>query len=108
MKFGLNETTVNRINNVFAHFPPIREVIIYGSRAKGTHRAGSDVDLTAKGEGLSLEIMNKISIQLDDLLLPYFFDFSVYERIKMPELLDHIHLRGRVFYSRDKHSLLFL
>lgn len=99
MKFGLKPATINRINEVFASYPAVSEVIIYGSRVKGTYRAGSDIDLTVKGEGLTLKIMNKISIELDDLLLPYMIDLSVYEHIKTPGLLDHIRFRGRVFYS---------
>ena len=49
MSFGLTEDTVNKIRGVFAQYPQVTEVILYGSRAKGTHHNGSDIDLALKG-----------------------------------------------------------
>lgn len=100
MKFGLKEETIDRINNVFAGFSDVQEVIIYGSRAQGTSRPGSDIDLTLKGDGLELERLNKIRGDLDDLLLPYTLDLSIYDKIESPELMEHIKRAGKVFYLR--------
>lgn len=49
MKFGLKDETIEHVHDVFSRFPQIEEVIIYGSRAKGTYRNGSDIDLTNGG-----------------------------------------------------------
>ncbi|MCW0484384.1 nucleotidyltransferase domain-containing protein [Gaoshiqia sediminis] len=49
MKFGLSETTISLLCSVFENYPEIEEVIIYGSRAKGNYREGSDIDITLKG-----------------------------------------------------------
>ncbi len=57
----------------------LEEAILYGSRAKDTYKPGSDIDLTLKGQELDISVMNKISIKLDDLLLPYTFDLSIYK-----------------------------
>ena len=101
MKFGLKQETVQKINSVFASVPEVNEAILYGSRAKGNYKPGSDIDLTLKGEGLKLDVMNKIGLQLDDLLLPYMFDISVFSHIKDVDLIDHINRVGIIFYKRQ-------
>jgi len=100
MPYGLKDEIVRQITEVLARHREIEEVLIYGSRAKGTFKPGSDIDLTCKGKGLDLKILNRISIELDDLLLPYTFDLSIYDHISNPDLLDHIARVGRLFYRR--------
>ncbi|HAN17862.1 MAG: hypothetical protein A2X13_05630 [Bacteroidetes bacterium GWC2_33_15] len=101
MRFGLKEDTINKINEVFSHYPLVSEVIIYGSRAKGNYKNGSDIDLTIKGENLNLIILNTIDLELDDLLLPYTFDLSVFKQISNPDLVSHIERVGKVFYKKQ-------
>ncbi len=101
-EYGLSRDTVRKIAGVFVKYPNIAEAILYGSRAKGNYRPGSDIDLTLKGEGINLEQLNAISNELDDLLLPYTFDLSVFHHITNPDLLDHIERVGRVFYRVKK------
>ena len=74
MKFGLKEPVIGRIQAVFASFAEVDEAILYGSRAKGNYKNGSDIDLTFKGKELNQDIIGKIDTELDDLLLPYMFD----------------------------------
>jgi predicted nucleotidyltransferase len=100
MKFGLKEQTINKIIKVFQSFPEIEQVILYGSRAKGTNKPGSDIDLTIKGKNLNLQLINKIDLELDDLLLPYTFDLSIYNQIDNNELLEHIKRVGKDFYIK--------
>ena len=45
MKFGLKEKTITDIQSVFATVPEIEKAIIYGSRAKGNFKNGSDIDI---------------------------------------------------------------
>jgi nucleotidyltransferase substrate binding protein (TIGR01987 family) len=80
----------------------IEAVILYGSRAKDNFKPGSDIDLTLIGNELNLTVLNKISLELDDLLLPYTFDLSLYHHIKQPDLIDHIQRVGKVFYSKKE------
>lgn len=101
MRFGLKEKTIQKIQNVFAAFPEVDEAVLYGSRAKGNYRPGSDIDLTLKGDNLNLPVLNKISLQLDDLLLPYTFDLSVYRHLDNSALIDHISRVGVSFYKRE-------
>ncbi len=100
MKYGLTEETISKISGVFAGYENIDEVVLYGSRAKGNYSSGSDIDLTLKGDGLNLDLLNKISTELDDLLLPYTFDLSIYRQIENPGLICHIERLGRVFYRQ--------
>ncbi|WP_319410204.1 nucleotidyltransferase domain-containing protein [uncultured Desulfosarcina sp.] len=85
---------------MFEQHDKIEAVMLYGSRAKGNFKPGSDIDLTLKGKGLSLSLLNKISLELDDLLLPFTFDLSLYHHIKQPNLIDHIQRVGKVFHSK--------
>ena len=100
-EYGLKKESIEKAKRIFAKYDPINEVILYGSRAKGNYKPGSDIDLTLKGQGLNLKILNKISLELDDLLLPYTFDLSIYHHIKQPDLIDHILRVGKVFYKSE-------
>jgi len=100
MKFGLNEETIKRLHTVFKKHPQIKQVIVYGSRAKGNFRNGSDIDLTLKGENLNLSLVSQLESEIDDLLLPYTFDISIFNQISNPDLIQHIEEVGAIFYSR--------
>ena len=99
MNFGLTTEVIGKIKRVLAQHGEVQLAILYGSRAKGNYKAGSDIDLTLKGEGLDLSRLAKISSDIDDLSLPYTFDFSIYDHISNIELLDHIKRVGTIFYS---------
>ena len=101
MKYGLKENIVQQIQQVLSKFPEVEQVIIYGSRAKGNYKNGSDIDLTFKGEKVEHDTLNRISLQLDDLYLPYTFDLSVFNHISNPDLIDHINRVGIIFYRKD-------
>ena len=102
MKFGLKETTIEKICSVFAGFPQIEKAVLYGSRAKGNYKNGSDIDLTLHGKDLTLNVLYKIDEELDDLLLPYTFDLSIFEQLSDPDFIDHIQRVGVVFYQRNQ------
>ena len=104
MEYGLKENVIQRIQAVLANFPEIEEAILYGSRAKGTYKNGSDIDLTLKGKQLTLTILGKVDEQLDDLLLPYTFDLSIYHQINSLELLDHMNRVGQLFFSKKSEN----
>ena len=99
MRYGLEEMTIKKIDEVFSRFPEIREVILYGSRAMGTHKKGSDIDLVILSDKIELSTVYKIERELDDLLLPYTIDLSVHRHIQNPNLLEHIKNVGTTFYS---------
>ncbi len=102
LRYGLSEHEINAIQNVFKQYPMISRVIIYGSRAKGNYRSNSDVDLTLQGEGLEYRDLVAIETALDDLLLPYKIDLSLYQAIEHPDLIAHIERVGIIFYAIPK------
>ena len=99
--YGLNQETIEKIRLVFQAFKEVDVVILYGSRAKGNYKPGSDIDMVLKGGELNLHLLNKISLALDNLLLPYIFDVSIYHQISNPDLIAHISRVGKMFYTRS-------
>lgn len=102
MIYGLKQSTVDKINAVFHDYPEIRQVILYGSRAIGNCRNGSDIDLTIVGEKVTHHQQLRIENKLDELLLPYKIDLSLMHEIENPDLLDHIRRVGVVFYEKSR------
>ena len=102
MPYGLNHTIIEQINGVFKNHTELDRVILYGSRAKGNYKNGSDIDLTIIGNQLELQLTNKIENELDDLWLPYTFDVSIYSHIKNKNLLEHINHIGKELYKKSK------
>ncbi len=105
MKFGLKEKTIQNINSVFSQYPLIEQVILYGSRAKGNYKNGSDIDLTIVDQGLTYSDLLRLENQLDDLLLPYYIDLSLLRKLTTPSLLEHIQRVGLVFYEKNKTQI---
>lgn len=95
---GLSEAMVGKLCGVFDAHPNIKQVILYGSRAKGNYRPGSDIDLTIVGDGVDWQELLRIDGEIDDLLLPYKWDLSLLRQIDNPDLLNHIRRVGVVFY----------
>ena len=99
--YGLSLEEIDRIKEVFNKYEAIEEVLIYGSRAKGNYKPASDVDLSLIGN-IDLNLQQQIELALDDLLLPFKFDISVYNKINNPDFLDHIQRVGKQFYKRTE------
>ncbi len=99
--FGLKESTIQKICSVFARYPQVEQAILYGSRAKGNFKNGSDIDLTLLGgDDLTLKVLYRIMDDLDELLLPYTVDLSIFNNISDPDLINHIQRVGVVFYQK--------
>lgn len=99
--YGLKAHIIEAIQEVLAQYPQVEKAILYGSRAKGNYRNGSDIDLTLFGNSLDLNVLQKIEIALDDLLLPYTLDLSIFHQIQNPELINHIRRVGMVFFEKE-------
>jgi predicted nucleotidyltransferase len=100
MDHGLTAATVAKIHEVFCRHPEIEKAVLYGSRARGNFKPGSDIDLTLIGEKLDSKILGRLDSELDDLLLPYEFDLSIFSHLTHQELIKHIQRGGMVFYER--------
>ncbi|HEU0296808.1 MAG TPA: nucleotidyltransferase domain-containing protein [Anaerolineales bacterium] len=103
LRFGLKETTIQKICTVLSHYPQVEKAILYGSRAKGNYKNGSDIDLTLRGGAdLTLNVLYKIMDELDDLLLPYTIDLSIFNDIGDLDVIEHIQRVGVTFYDRNE------
>jgi len=100
MRFGLPDSAIRQLGEVFSRHPKIERAVLYGSRAKGTAKNGSDIDLTLVGADIDLGELARISGEIDDLTIPYSVDLSVYSQIENPKLTEHIERVGVNFYVR--------
>ena len=99
--FGLPPSTLDKLNSIFTQHNAIDSVVIYGSRAKGNYRVGSDIDLTIKGDEIPFEELMQIEDQIDDLMLPYTVDIAQYDQLGSAELVAHIDRVGVKIYAKD-------
>ena len=98
---GLSAEETALLQSVFSAETSLNKVILYGSRAKGTYRPGSDIDLTLTGSCLSTGWLMDLSAKIDDLLLPYEIDLSIFDHIDNLDLIDHIQRVGKVVFSNE-------
>ncbi len=101
-EFGLSKNSMDIVTEIYRRFPAVKRVIVYGSRAMGTFREGSDIDMAivADGEFSRADLLD-VADAFDDSMLPYLVDVSVLAEIKNPDLVDHINRRGKILYDRD-------
>ncbi|MBS7528121.1 nucleotidyltransferase domain-containing protein [Fusibacter paucivorans] len=103
--YGLLDRDLKYILRVMAHFTEIDEVVIFGSRAMGNYKKGSDVDLAIVGKRIDRAILRRISDYLnEEYPLPYFFDVISYHDIANTELKAHIDQVGKVIYKRANNE----
>lgn len=101
MKFGLTKLELEQIYKILHAFPAVKEVLIFGSRATGTFRRTSDIDLALKGN-INNDIVAEVKYQLEEkTTLPYFFDVINYQEIKNEELKEQIDRYGKVLYKKS-------
>lgn len=101
--FGLSADTLKKIRHTLAQHSHVERAVVYGSRAKGNYKPGSDIDLTlhaAPGALIDHRELSNILEKIDDLLLPYTVDLSVFDQLTNAELREHIERVGQVLYSR--------
>lgn len=98
--WGLSPRTLATIRALLARYPEIDRALLYGSRAKGTHREGSDIDLTLVGPGVTQRTRAGLWNDLDDSDIPYKVDVSVFADITNPALREHIGRVGVALYER--------
>ncbi len=103
MSHGLQKRDIEYIIRASRELPEIEEVILFGSRAKGTHKKASDVDMAIKGKEISDKTVKRLSARLnEELPLPYFIDIINYKTIRNQDLIDHIGRVGEEIYRKDR------
>jgi predicted nucleotidyltransferase len=99
MQYGLSDRTFTTLFSIFKKYPGIKQAVLYGSRAKGKYRSGSDIDLSLKTDDTFTRFdLLHISGDFDDSDIPYFVDVSIYDKLSNPDLKAHIDRVGKVLY----------
>lgn len=99
MKFGLSDTVIEELQEVFHRHTNIKKVLIFGSRSKGTYRTGSDIDLAVIGDNIDYDQLLSIFCEIDDLELLYSVELLDYNKKRGTPIGDHIDKVGQVFYE---------
>jgi len=102
MRFGLDDTVIEKLTKVFEANPKVDKAYIFGSRAKGNYRPDSDIDIAIKGYQITLDDILKLSVAFEDAGVMQKIDLLDYCEIKEPALVEHIDRVGIEFYSRWK------
>ena len=102
MSHCLQKRDIENIIKASGELPEIEEVILFGSRAKGTNKKASDIDMAIKGKDISDKTVKRLSARLnEELPLPYFIDIVHYETIQNQDLIDHIERVGEIIYRKN-------
>ncbi|MEO5570967.1 MAG: nucleotidyltransferase domain-containing protein [Bacteroidia bacterium] len=103
--FGLRESDLQTIIAILQQENEIEEAIIFGSRAKGNYKNGSDVDIVLKGEKVNHQLINQISYLLnEETLMPYKFDVLDYNTVSNKHLVEHIDRAGKTFWKKNTQT----
>ncbi|MBM2813548.1 MAG: polymerase, beta domain protein region [Ignavibacteria bacterium] len=98
MSFGLEDNQLQEIRSILARFNEIESAVIFGSRAEGSNREASDVDIAVKGSRITYSITLEIKDSFEESYLPYFFDVVDYFNLKNDKLKGRIDKYGQVLY----------
>ena len=101
--FGLLDRDINYIIKALEKYDDIEKAIIFGSRAIGNYKKGSDIDIAIVGKNIKRSTIYKLDDYLNEVYpLPYFFDIIQYDQIRNENLINHINNEGKVIYTRNK------
>lgn len=106
MNIGISPSDLEEIRAVFEKTAAVEEVLVFGSRAKGDFKPGSDLDLAVKGKAFDFNQFLKLLVKLDEPGFLYKIDLVNYNTIESRELIEHIARVGIKLYSRAPKPLL--
>jgi predicted nucleotidyltransferase len=98
-EFGLKN--IDEILEMFKKVPAIKKVVIYGSRAYGNYKDGSDIDIALFGENLTLS--NSVYLLMEEIensYIPYMFDILIFDKINNEKLKTEILTKGKILYEK--------
>jgi len=97
--YGLSYQTITELRGVFSKYKNIKRVLIFGSRAKGNYREGSDIDFAVVGEGIDRALLSDVCLRIEELGLLYKVDVIDYSRYKSTPIGEHIDRVAKPFYE---------
>lgn len=98
--YGLSDINLKELRDILASIPHIEEAILYGFRARGDYKNGSDIDLTLKDNALTFHDLALLDDKLYSSYIPYFFDTNAYAQLSNPALVANIDKEGKVIYKK--------
>lgn len=98
--FGLSPSALQTIQKILSRYPEVESAMVFGSRAKGNYREGSDIDLALSGPHELNQKLLQLKNEFDESSLPYTVDLVFVPEIKHAELLEHIRRVGQPLYHR--------
>lgn len=101
-RFGLKTHCIKDIINALKLQPEVEEALIFGSRAMGTYKNGSDIDIAIKGDKISFDTLSTLRLRLDELPYLYMYDVIDYKKISNPAVTAHIDELGIIFYKKEQ------
>ena len=103
--FGISDKSYLYLQQAFAKYSEIDKVTLFGSRAKGNYKNGSDIDLAVSGKKLTAKLILDIKGYInEELPIPYHVDIVDYNTLNHVELKEHINRVGKVFFTREPRA----
>jgi predicted nucleotidyltransferase len=100
--YGLPDYTLQTLTSLLKEYPGIQKVVLYGSRATGKYKTGSDIDLTLYTDTeFTYDDLLHLCSGFDDSDIPYFVDVNIYNKISNQNLKAHIDRAGKILYTRS-------
>jgi len=104
MRFGLTDSDLKYISDAISEFPEIEKAAIFGSRAKGNFKPGSDIDIAIYGENVNFDTVSKLHSMLEEESpMPYFFDIVDYTHSENEDIKNHIEIVGKTIYKKNDY-----
>lgn len=100
MKYGLEDSHLSELTAILASIPHIERASLYGSRARGDYKAGSDIDLCLYGDGITRQDLTSLSDKLYESRIPYFFDVVVWQKLHNASFMENIERDGKDIYNK--------
>lgn len=96
--YGINDASYEEMISLFKSFDSLDKVYIFGSRARGDYKEGSDIDLAIESkDDIKLRLLNK----LEDIRCILNFDVVDVNNIENEKLLMNIKKEGILIYRRE-------
>ena len=96
--YGLTERSIKTLYAIFSKYPDIKQVHLFGSRAKGNFKIGSDIDLAVMNNELQAITIARVLADCAESDLPVAVDIVDFNTLSNPEFIDHIQRVGVLFY----------
>lgn len=101
MNDGLSDVRRQQIIDVLKTHPAVVGIVLFGSRAMGTYKPASDVDICLQGQGITMPIILGLMNSIDELNLPIDVDLIAEHTIQSADLRRHISSHGRTWWQRS-------